>query len=527
MRTYSKSAGSLLSLGVALLLIAGLDVRPSEAADPVAPKDNLARGKEIFHREWLPDDTRTHGGDGLGPAYNDTSCIACHNLGASGGAGPANKDVLILSAFPVTDRKANGRGSALPSFAKVAVKKLSNAAVEAKAAEKPNDAKVAEKTDDAKANSNVDESKAPAKTDADELARFHPGFRAARSVVVHRYGTDPLYAEWRQLLLGPQGMQGRSRVPRFSRREGVQAEIDELRGQVQASERSFQIPKEIGGFQIISSRRNTSPLFGSGLIDSIPDAVIEAGMEKTDTLFPETRGRVSRFNNGKVGRFGWKGQSQSLEDFVLTACSVELGLEVPGHGQGTLPNALAYKPPGLDLDSGECSSLVAYVRSIPAPVKRESANAREKAAIRAGEESFRAVGCASCHVPKLGAVENIYSDLLLHDMGETLGDNGSYGVFINDSPSTEGQNTPDEGKDVKQRDEVATRKEWRTPPLWGFRDSGPYLHDGRAENLEQAVAFHDGQAARSAQKFFELSTKQRMKVEVFLKSLTAPADASQ
>jgi len=25
---------------------------------------------------------------------------------------------------------------------------------------------------------------------------------------------------------------------------------------------------------------------------------------------------------------------------------------------------------------------------------------------------------------------------------------------------------------------AATAQEWRTPPLWGVRDSGPYLHDG-------------------------------------------------
>ena len=34
----------------------------------------------------------------------------------------------------------------------------------------------------------------------------------------------------------------------------------------------------------------------------------------------------------------------------------------------------------------------------------------------------------------------------------------------------------------------ASQREWRTPPLWGFRDSGPYLHDGRAQNLDEAVA---------------------------------------
>ncbi len=45
----------------------------------------------------------------------------------------------------------------------------------------------------------------------------------------------------------------------------------------------------------------------------------------------------------------------------------------------------------------------------------------------------------------------------------------------------------------------ATRQEWRTPPLWGFRDSGPYLHDGRAQTLEEAVAMHGGQGAFAAQ----------------------------
>ena len=42
----------------------------------------------------------------------------------------------------------------------------------------------------------------------------------------------------------------------------------------------------------------------------------------------------------------------------------------------------------------------------------------------------------------------------------------------------------------------ANRQEWRTPPLWGIRDSGPYLHDGRATTLEQAIAIHGGEGKR-------------------------------
>ena len=46
-------------------------------------------GKEIFLREWIPGDSRSHGGDGLGPMFNDSSCVACHNQGATGGGGAA------------------------------------------------------------------------------------------------------------------------------------------------------------------------------------------------------------------------------------------------------------------------------------------------------------------------------------------------------------------------------------------------------------------------------------------------------
>ena len=65
------------------------------AAGPA--RDGSAQGRELFFREWTPGDPRSHGGDGLGPLYNETSCVACHNLGAPGGAGPASKNVEIVT----------------------------------------------------------------------------------------------------------------------------------------------------------------------------------------------------------------------------------------------------------------------------------------------------------------------------------------------------------------------------------------------------------------------------------------------
>ena len=75
---------------------------------------------------------------------------------------------------------------------------------------------------------------------------------------------------------------------------------------------------------------------------------------------------------------------------------------------------------------------------------------------------------------------------------------------------------------VKRPAVVATPQEWRTPPLWGVRDSAPYLHDGRASSLENAIALHGGQAQESAKQFAALTPQEKQKLMAFLKSLVAP-----
>jgi CxxC motif-containing protein (DUF1111 family) len=139
------------------------------------------------------------------------------------------------------------------------------------------------------------------------------------------------------------------------------------------------------------------------------------------------------------------------------------------------------------------------------------AGSREAPEVAAGRSLFAGAGCATCHRPKLGAIDGIYSDLLLHDRGAALSDSGSY----------HGMSAPNPGSDG------VSMQEWRTPPLWGFRESGPYLHDGRAKNLEEAVALHSGQAANSARRFFKLLPDQRLRVQGFLRSLAPPAVADR
>ena len=65
--------------------------------------------------------------------------------------------------------------------------------------------------------------------------------------------------------------------------------------------------------------------------------------------------------------------------------------------------------------------------------------------------------------------------------------------------------------------------EWRTPPLWGVADSAPYLHDGRAATLAEAIKLHAGQAAPSANRFTGLSDVQQEELIAFLNTLRAPS----
>ena len=112
----------------------------------------------------------------------------------------------------------------------------------------------------------------------------------------------------------------------------------------------------------------------------------------------------------------------------------------------------------------------------------------------------------------------IYSDLLLHDMGARLDDAAAYSVFVGAPPRAEGAQAPDRPSTAS-----ASIHEWRTPPLWGLRDSGPYLHDGRATSIDQAIGMHAGQGASSARRYAELSPARKRHLATFLRSLVAPA----
>jgi CxxC motif-containing protein (DUF1111 family) len=262
------------------------------------------------------------------------------------------------------------------------------------------------------------------------------------------------------------------------------------------------------------SHRNTPALFGANLIDNIPEQAIvdnekqqRVRWESTGKAEESPHGRALHLADGKVGRFGWKGQSATLASFVQAACANELGLGNSGQAQPKPLFQPEYKTPGNDLTDAQCAQLTAFVASLPRPSETPSDES-----VSAGKRLFASVGCAECHTPHMGGVAGLYSDLLLHHMGPDLAGGGSY----NFRPEVPTPSAPEP--------KLAATDEWRTPPLWGVADSPPYLHDGRAATLEEAIQLHGGESAHSTRLFTQLSTPDQVRLVAFLKTLRAPSE---
>jgi CxxC motif-containing protein (DUF1111 family) len=397
-------------LGLALLAMTPVGLRAVawwRAPRPQALDPSLAEaGAKLFKHEWTPRDPLANGGDGLGPVYNATSCVACHSQGGVGGAGGVQHNVTTFVIRPLD----------------------SNA--------------------------------------------------QAREGVIHAHAISPQYQE---------------------------ALANVVQGQA--------------GNTVKVSQRNTPALFGAKLIDEIPDEAIVAterrerlrwGLAPTDGEDLPV-GRALRRGNGRVGHFGWKAQSASLAEFVQAACANELGLGNPGQAQPRPLGQPNYQALGLDLTLEQCNQLTAFVAGLPRPMERLPEQPEPRSQALAGKKLFHAVGCADCHTPDIGSVEGIYSDLLLHRMGEELQGGGSY----NDPP------IPPSGSDLSPGDGPSPG-EWRTPPLWGVADSAPYLHDGRAATLADAIKLHGGQGAAAQRHFAALSPTEQEHLIAFLKTLRAP-----
>ncbi|MCA9263690.1 MAG: hypothetical protein KDA60_07560 [Planctomycetales bacterium] len=277
------------------------------------------------------------------------------------------------------------------------------------------------------------------------------------------------------------------------------------------------------------TQRNTPALFGAAQLDQVKLAMVVESGRQLASRYATVSGRVGPVDQqDSFGRFGWRAQVESLEAFVKSACANELGLQLEDVRQPPDPTSPATKT-GADIDKQQLRELVAYVASLPAPYPHVPSDADQRELAQRGQAKFAEAGCVACHVQSLGPAKDAYSDMLLHDMGESLYDPQPAKGVPKTIVTTEKVSTPDayytvivSTKTVMDPPLAECQREWRTPPLWGVADSAPYLHDGRATTLTEAIAAHGGEAAFAREYFFRMLPSDQTAVLAFLDTLKAP-----
>jgi CxxC motif-containing protein (DUF1111 family) len=255
----------------------------------------------------------------------------------------------------------------------------------------------------------------------------------------------------------------------------------------------------------IVAGRKTTPLFGAGLIEAIPDdSLRQLADQQPSAIKGKVHGVKEVFSpQRRAGRFGHKAQTATLRQFSGDAYLNEMGITSPNFRLENCPNGdcslLRCDPVADPEDDGSGVEAFADFMRLLAPPPRGAITLE----VEAGEQVFSRIGCAGCHVPTWttgsspvaalnGVTFHPYSDFLLHDMGP-LGDGIEQGQ--------------------------ARGTEMRTMPLWGLRERTSFLHDGRTRSLTEAIGAHAGQGQAARDQFEALSGPEVQQLLEFLQSL--------
>jgi hypothetical protein len=293
----------------------------------------------------------------------------------------------------------------------------------------------------------------------------------------------------------------------------------DFESQLRAGNLSFRIPLQMTGL---------------GLIDSIQDREILSHFNATASqrAVLGISGHPNRSgNDGTISRFGWKAQNKSLTMFAAEAYNVEMGItnELFPTATEEDPNCNGPKKPApndvtrMDPDDAINQAfnnplhiladwmqftLLMRFTDAPQPDPHPSLSAQR------GRAVFSAIGCALCHTPQMQTAPvmqspvlqdrpvNLFSDLLVHHMGAGLADD-----------IIQGAAGPDE---------------FRTTPLWGVGQRLFFLHDGRTNDLLEAINQHfsppsatypASEANAVVQRFRSLTVPDKQAILDFLRSL--------
>lgn len=256
---------------------------------------------------------------------------------------------------------------------------------------------------------------------------------------------------------------------------------------------------------ITMSLRAAPALDVTGLIAQVSDKAILQHADPEDSDGDGISGRVHQLlgANGemRIGRFNWKATMAEVKDQIATALWFDMGLTSAGRTrpQGECTNR---QIACLEASGSQSSDLPLDVvdDEIAAIENHVVGFAKAPVALPRMPDAFEKAKCASCHVPRMetrnGEEVALFSDLLLHDMGEQLSSYGSEGS--------------------------AMASEWRTTGLVGNRGQIPghrFLHDGRAANVDEAIRWHGGEAEASREAYIAMTARERIDLASYVLAL--------
>ncbi len=166
------------------------------------------------------------------------------------------------------------------------------------------------------------------------------------------------------------------------------------------------------------AQRRTTSLFGLGLVDNVPEMLLQqvAAMEMAQA--PETAGRVNvvldtASGQARAGRFGWKCQQATLLTFSGDAYLNEMGITTPMFPVENCPQGACnlLLTPGLpavpnEPDNDDLAAFTDFMTFLaPPPSGSFTSDARQ------GANLFAQIGCANCHLPTLQTGRNTSATL--------------------------------------------------------------------------------------------------------------------
>jgi hypothetical protein len=247
-----------------------------------------------------------------------------------------------------------------------------------------------------------------------------------------------------------------------------------------------------------------------------------------------------------VKPFGWKGRVASLRRFVEGGFQVHFGMAsdvlIAKNCAKPTPDVVGNGPDCHDPDGdgvvneiteGQLTSMAIYATVRQAPIRIDPTDDDALARVQDGEQLFTQVSCASCHTPSMTLNNPIHNEAPDLTGGapfqiDLTADVEDPKLCAND----DGTVTVELFSDLKRHDLGAALYDphptfktfaanvFLTPPLWGVSVTAPYLHDGRAATLADAIAAHDGEAATSRAAFQALSSDDQKKLIEFLGTLS-------